>query len=82
MKDTAVVAAPLHKVWLDIELTVGVGFTVIVKLFAVPPQVLAVGVTVIVAVTAAEPGLVAVNEAMFPVPEAASPIPGVLLVQI
>ena len=46
----------------------------------VPPPV-KVGVTVIVATTGAVPVLVAVNEAMFPVPDARSPIPGVSFVQ-
>lgn len=36
---TAVVAAPLHTVWLAIVLTDGVGFTVMVKLTGVPVQV-------------------------------------------
>ena len=40
-----------------------------------------VGVTVMVAVTGEVPALMAANEAMLPVPEAASPIPGVSLVQ-
>ena len=60
----------------------GKGLTVMVKLCGIPGHPLAVGVTVIVAVTAADPGLLATKAAMFPEPEAASPIPGVLLVQL
>ena len=36
---TAVVAAPLHTVWLATVFTDGVGFTVMVKLIGVPVQV-------------------------------------------
>lgn len=53
-----------------------------VKMTGVPSQLLADGVTEIVAVTAVVPALTAVNDAMFPVPLAASPIPGVLFVQL
>lgn len=57
-------------------------FTVMVNDNGVPVQLFAVGVTVIVAMTGAAPVLVAVNEAMFPVPVAASPIVALLLVQV
>ena len=46
----------------------------------VPPPV-KVGVTVIVAITVVVPVLIAVNDAIFPVPDAKSPIPGVSFVQ-
>ena len=82
VKFTAAVGEPLHKVWLEGATTVGVGFTVIVKLCEGPVQVLVDGVTVMVAVTAAVPRLIAVNEAMFPEPEAARPMPGVVFVQL
>ena len=49
-KFTAVVDAPLQSAWSAGSATVGVGFTVIVKVWAVPGQLLAVGVTVMVAV--------------------------------
>jgi hypothetical protein len=39
LKVTAVVAVPLHTVWLLTALTDGVGLTVIVKLVDVPVQV-------------------------------------------
>ena len=81
MKVTAVVVAPLHKVWFGTLSTVAVGFTVIVKVFGVPVQPLAVGVTVTVAVTGAVPVLVAVNAPMLPLPEPARPIDVVLFVQ-
>jgi hypothetical protein len=61
---------------------VGAGCTVIVKVWAVPEQVLAVGVTLIVATTAEVVTLVAVNEPIFPVPLAASPIEVVLLLHV
>ena len=48
--------------------TVGVGFTVMVKLDGVPAQPLTVGVTVIVAVIGAEVVLVAVNPGRLPAP--------------
>jgi hypothetical protein len=74
VKLTAVVAEPLHNVWSNILSTVGVGFTVIVKVFVVPTQPFAVGVIVIVEVTGTVPLLVAVNDAMFPLPFDANPI--------
>ena len=55
-------------------LTVGAGFTVIVKLAAVPEQVPKVGVTVIVDVIVEPVEFVEVNEAMFPFPDAPSPV--------
>jgi hypothetical protein len=83
VKLTAVVVPPSHNAWLAIALSVGVGFTVIVNVIAVPVQPLAVvGVTVIVAVTGAAVLLVAVKLAILPWPLAARPIDGVLLVQL
>ena len=52
-----------------------------VKIIGGPGQLLAVGVTVMVAITVADPVLVAVKEAISPVPLAARPIDGSLLVQ-
>ena len=84
-KITAVVAALLQTTWLAGWITSPVGLTVIVKVLVGPvqltPPLVNVGVTTIVAITGAVPVLVAVNEAMFPVPEAKSPIPGVSFVQ-
>ena len=48
----------------------------------VAPPLVYFGVTVIVATTGAVPVLIAVKEAILPVPVAASPIDGVLLVQL
>ena len=50
------VAKPVHKVWFATAFTVAVGFTVIVKLVAVPAQPAATGVTVMVAVPVLRPG--------------------------
>lgn len=61
--------------------TVEVGYTVIVNTIGIPKHPLAEGETVIVAITGTVPVLVAVNEGRSPVPLAASPIDGVLLVQ-
>lgn len=82
VKVTAAVDAPRHSVWLATAFTVGVGFTVIVKLCGVPVQVAAVGVTVIVAVCTVVPVLVAVKLGILPVPPAASPMLVLLLVQL
>lgn len=64
----------------------GRGLTMIVKVRGVPEQVSPLlkkdGVTVMVAVIGADPLLVTVNAGMFPVPEAARPMEGVLLVQL
>ena len=49
---------------------------------AVPGQPFTVGVTVMVAVTGVVPVLIAVKAAILPVPLAASPIAGLLFVQL
>lgn len=74
--------AVLQMLMLEIELTVGVGLTVMVKDCVGPGHPLAVGVTVMVPEILAVVGLVVVNEGMSPVPDAASPIAGLLLVQL
>lgn len=83
---TAVVAAPAQSTWFAITFTVGVGFTVIVKLIAGPvhvtPPDVNVGVTVIVATRAALVVLVAVKPGIFPVPDAARPMPVLLFAQL
>ena len=60
--------------------TCPVGFTVILKVFEGPEQLLPalvnVGTTVIDAVTGDRPALTALNEGTLPTPAAASPIPG------
>ena len=75
------VVAPLQYTALATWLTTGVGLTVIVNEMGAPVQPLADGVTVMVATTAVVPVLVAVKDTIFPVPLAASPIEGVLLLQ-
>jgi hypothetical protein len=65
---------PLQTLILAGIVTVGVGYTVMVKVEGMPVQLLADGVTVIVPVIVFEPVFVAVNDEMFPVPFAARPI--------
>ena len=76
---------PTHKFWLAGSTTFGVGFTVIVKVSALPAQIWVpftyCAVTVIVAVSGVLPVFVAVNIPMLPVPLAAKPIDGLLLLQ-
>jgi hypothetical protein len=81
-KVIAVVLAPLHTTWSAGSTTVGVGFTVIVKLADGPAHPLNTGVTVTVATTGAAPPFTPVKAAMLPVPDAANPIEGVSLVQL
>jgi hypothetical protein len=79
---TAVVEEPAQTVWLEIAVTVGVGFTVIVNVVAGElVQPLLVPVTEIVAVTGADPVFTAVKAGILPVPEAAKPTDVVLFVQ-
>ena len=61
--------------------TVGVGFTVMVKVWAVPVHPFNFGVTVIVAVIADEVELVAEKDAISPTPFAAKPILVLLFAQ-
>jgi hypothetical protein len=79
---TAVVLAPLQTTWSAGSVTVGVGLTVMVKVCGVPTHPAKTGVTVTVAVTGTAPAFTPVNDAMFPEPLAASPIPGVSFVQL
>lgn len=79
----AVVVPPSQSAWLATAFTVGVGFTVIVKLVVVPAHPAAVvGVTVIVPLIAAAVVLVAVKAGMFPCPLATSPMAVFELVQL
>jgi len=82
VKFITLVAAPLHIVWLAGTAIFGVGFTVIVKLCAVPGQLFAKGVMVIVAVTGALVTLIAVKDGISPVPLAAKPIEALSFVQL
>ena len=81
-KVTAVVVPPLHTVWLGTAVTVGFGFTVMVKLPGVPGHPLAVGVTVTVPVMGVVPAFVAVNEGIFPTPLPPNPMDVLLLPQL
>ena len=81
----AVVEAPLHTTWSDGSFTLGVGFTVIVKVSVGPLQTTVPvnkGVTVMVEVTAKLPLLVAVNGAISPLPLAESPIEALSFVHV
>ena len=84
-KITDVVEALLQTTWLAGWITSPFGLTVIVKVLVGPvqgtPPFVNVGVTTMVATTGEVPVLTAVNEAMLPVPNAKSPIPGVSFVQ-
>jgi hypothetical protein len=84
-KEIAFMVVPLQTVWLDIEVTVGVGLIVMVKVDAVPvhdtPLFEKVGVTVIVDVTAVFPVFLAVKEAMLPVPLLPKPMDELVFVQ-
>jgi hypothetical protein len=73
---------PVHieAVELVIE-NVGLGFTVMVNVWAVPAQLPWYGVTVSVATTGLLPVLIPVNELMLPLPPEGNPIPGVSLLQ-
>ena len=86
LKFTAVVGAPLHTTWLAIEVTVAVGFTVIVKLAGVPvhetPPLVNVGITVTVDTTGPFVLLVPLKVLMSPVPLPESPVARLLLVQL
>ena len=83
---TAAVAVPLHKVWLAIGSTDGVGLTVIVKdtdgPVQVTPPLVKLPVTVIVAVIGAVPVLVAVKAGVLVEPALARPIAVLLLVHV
>ena len=86
VKLTVVVGELLHITSLTGWLTVGEGLTEIVNVrdgpgHVTPPAVYC-GVTVIVATTGVEPLFIAVNEAILPVPLAASPIDVVLFAQL
>ena len=78
---TTVNTAPVH-IDVAIAVTAAVGFTTMVKVWAVPLQVFETGVTVIAAVTAALVLFTAVNAAIFPDPLAPKPIEVNVFVQL
>ena len=78
-----VIAVPVQMVCVaGVAIAFGVGFTVMVNVAGVPTQAPKAGVTVIVATTGAVPVFTAVKDAILPVPLAAKPMEGVLLVQL
>lgn len=82
VKFKAFTGAPLQTITFAGTVTVGVGFTVMVKVCAVPAQPLAEGVTVIVAVTGAFEVFTPLKAGMFPEPEPARPMDVLLFVQL
>ena len=81
LKVTKAEVSPEQIVWLVGEkFTTGLGFTVMVNVSAILEHPLAVAITVMVDVTGVVPPLVGVNTGIFPLPEAASPILGLVLV--
>lgn len=86
VKFIAAVVDPLHKDWFATAFTVGVGFTVMVKLVGVPlqltPPLVYVDVTVIVAVIGTFVVFVAIKAGILPVPAPARPIAVLLFVQV
>jgi hypothetical protein len=86
VKVTAVVGEPLQITSSAGGVTTGVGLTVMVNVCGNPvhvtPPPVYWGVTVTVATTAVDVELAAVNEAMSPVPLAASPMEVVLFVHV
>jgi hypothetical protein len=80
-----VIELPEHMVWLEgVRVVMGDGFTKIVAVVGVPPQVLAVGVIVKVTVIGAVVVFVSVPMILFPLPLAVIPVtPTVLsLIQV
>lgn len=80
-----VTVAPAHTTWLATGFTDGIGFTVMVNVIGVPGQVtvlVKLGVTVMVATCGVVPVLIVMNDGILPAPDAASPMDGLLLVQL
>lgn len=82
LKPIDAVVCPLHNIWLAIGFTIGVGFTVMVKLTGSPGQPPKTGVTVMVAVIGPLVALVVTNGSISPLPLAARPMPVLVLVQL
>ena len=77
------VGDPLHNTCPATGFTIGLGLTVIVNVIGVPAQPPGpVGVTVIVATSGPLVALVVTNGCISPVPDAARPMAGLLLVQV
>jgi len=80
-KGAAGTRSPLHTVLSKGTETVGIGFMVMVKVVAGPVQMVLFAVTEIVAVIGVVPVFIGVKAGRFPLPEAANPIAGLVLVQ-
>ena len=77
------VGDPLHNTCPATGFTIGLGLTVIVNVIGVPAQPPGpVGVTVIVATSGPLVAFVVTNGCISPVPDAARPMAGLLLVQV
>ena len=76
------VGDPLHNTCPVTGFTIGVGLTVIVNVIGVPGQPIATGVTVMVATSGPLVALVVTNGCISPLPDAARPMAGLLLVQL
>jgi len=76
------VKVPLQTIWLATGFTIGVGFTVMVKLTGRPGQPPKTGVTVMVATIGPLVALVVTKGNISPVPLAARPMPVLLFVQL
>ena len=85
-KVTSAVLIVLQTSWSAGRFTCPVGLTVMRKVFDGPLQLIEplvmVGVTMMVAITGAVPVFIATNAGMLPVPDAPSPMPGELFVQV
>jgi hypothetical protein len=76
------VGVPLHNTCPATGFTIGVGFTMMVKLIGTPGQPPKIGVTVMVATIGPLVALVVTKGSISPVPLAARPMPVLLLVQL
>jgi hypothetical protein len=79
VKFIAVDVAPLHKDWFDIAETVGVGLTVMVKVWTAPAQPRAWADTLITPAIGLVPLLVPENALILPEPMLAKPMLVLLL---
>lgn len=86
VKFTAAADVLLHSTWLATAFTVGVGFTVIIKVIGVPvqltPALVYVGITVTVALIGAIVVFVAMKPGILPDPFNPNPIAVLLLLQL
>jgi len=80
-KAVAGIKVPLQKVAFEGTETVGIGFTVMVKVICGPVHIPSLAVTEIVAVIGVEPVFVDVKDGRLPLPEVANPIAGLVFVQ-